>query len=283
MEAQGAERWSPPGGGTSGEYAGSALSNSAVRRQSPSIASTMSVGVRAANRSNLLPRDNEITAETAQQEINDLLKAVATTLPPGNEAVERSRHLLGKAQTLLQSDPTRTAEVDYYLQQVRRIVQRTRQTEQWSSLYKQRLSLYLWAWLLLSAMIVTAVALYTGEVIEFFTQLVDTPELGLIFQQAPVLLAGAFGGVLGASLSALFNMQRHGSREFAYFDRKYGLRGLLLPLLGMFFGFLLALFCAVVYILAEIDPGLHAWAVAVPAVLAFVVGFGQEWLYGARS
>jgi hypothetical protein len=283
VEPQGAERWSPTGGTSSSEYAGSPVSNSAVRRQSPSIASTMSVGVRAANRSNLLPRDNEITAETAQQEINDLLKAVATTLPPGNEAVERSRHLLGKAQTLLQSDPTRTAEVDYYLQQVRRIVQRTRQTQQWSSLYKQRLSLYLWAWLLLSAMVVTAVALYTGEVIEFFAQLVDTPELGLIFQQAPVLLAGAFAGVLGASLSALFNMQRHGSREFAYFDRKYGLRGLLLPLLGMFLGFLLALFCAVVYILAEIDPGLHTWAVAVPAVLAFVVGFGQEWLYGARS
>jgi hypothetical protein len=78
-------------------------------------------------------------------------------------------------------------------------------------------------------------------------------------------------------------MQRHGSREFAYFDRKYGLRGLLLPLLGMFLGFLLALFCAVVYILAEIDPGLHTWAVAIPAVLAFAVGFGQEWLYGARS
>jgi hypothetical protein len=89
--------------------------------------------------------------------------------------------------------------------------------------------------------------------------------------------------VLGASLSALFNMQRHGSREFAYFDRKYGLRGLLLPLLGMFLGFALALFCAIVFILAEIDPGLHAWAVAVPAVLAFMVGFGQEWLYGARS
>jgi hypothetical protein len=278
----GAERGPSPGGASGGahEYV---QGSSAVRRQSPSLASTMSVGVRAANRSNLLPRDNELDAETAQQEINDLLRAVATTLPPGNEAVERSRHLLGKAQTLLQSDPTRTAEVDYYLQQVRRIVQRTRQTQQWSSLYKQRLSLYLWAWLLLSAMVVAAVALFTGDVIEFFAQLVDTPELGLIVQQAPVLLAGAFAGVLGASLSALFNMQRHGSREFAYFDRKYGLRGLLLPLLGMFLGFALALFCAIVFILAEIDPGLHAWAVAVPAVLAFMVGFGQEWLYGARS
>ena len=279
-------------GGYQNDYAtdspGSALGAStggisAVRRQSPSLASQMAVGVRAANRSNLLPRNNEIDADTVQQEINELLRAVSTSLPAGNEAVERSRHLLSKAQTLLQSDPTRTAEVDYYLQQVRRIVQRTRQTAQWSSVYQKRLTVYLWAWLLLAGMIVAAVALYTGAAVEFFTQLVDTPGLEPIVQQAPVVLAGAFAGALGASLSALFSMQRRGRREHSYFDRKYGLRGLLLPLLGMFFGLLLAIMAAIVYILAEIDPGVQTWAVAVPAVLALIVGFGQEWMYGARS
>lgn len=270
------------------DSAGSALgvstgSSSAVRRQSPSLASQMAVGVRAANRSNLLPRNNEIDADTVQQEINELLRAVSTSLPAGNEAVERSRHLLSKAQTLLQSDPTRTAEVDYYLQQVRRIVQRTQQTAQWSSVYQKRLTVYLWAWLLLAGMIVAAVALSTGAAVEFFTQLVDTPGLKPIVQQAPVVLAGAFTGALGASLSALFSMQRRSRREHSYFDRKYGLRGLLLPLLGMFFGLLLAIMAAIIYILAEIDPGVWTWAVAVPAVLALIVGFGQEWMYGARS
>lgn len=258
-------------------------SSAAVRRQSPSLASQMSVGVRAANRSNLLPRSNEIDAHTVQQEINDLLRAVTTSLPPGNEAVERSRHLLSKAQTLLQSDPTRTAEVDYYLQQVRRIVQRTRQTAQWSSLYQQRLTVYLWAWLLLAAMIVVAVILYAGAAAEFVAQLVNAPEWELVFLQAPVILAGAFAGALGAALSALLSMQRRSRREHGYFDRKYGLRGLLLPLLGMFFGLLLAVLAAIVYILAEIDPTAYTWAIVVPAVLALIVGFGQEWMYGARS
>jgi hypothetical protein len=265
-------------GNASGQTAGSA-----VRRQSPSLASQMAVGVRAANRSNLLPRNNEIDADTVQQEINELLRAISASLPPGSEAVERSRHLLSKAQTLLQSDSTRTAEVDYYLQQVRRIVQRTRQTAQWSSLYQKRLAVYLWAWLLLAGMVVAAAALYTGAVVEFFIQLVDAPEWELILRQAPVVLAGVFAGALGASLSALFNMQRRRRREHSYFDRKYGLRGLLLPLLGMFFGLLLAMMAAIVYILAEIDPGVYAWAIAVPAVLALIVGFGQEWMYGARS
>jgi hypothetical protein len=256
--------------------------NSAVRRQSPSLASTMSVGVRAANRSNLLPRNHEIDAEAAQQEINELLRVIAIGLPASSEAVERSRHLLNKAQTLLQSDPTRTAEVDYYLQQVRRTVQRTRQTHQWSSLYRKRLTFYLWAWLLLSVLVVAGAALYAGPLTDWLNELVNLPDWWLIIQQAPLLLAGAFAGSLGASLSALLHMQRHERREFGYFDRKYGLRGLLLPLLGLFLGLLLAGIWSGVYLVAGIDPVLYTWAIAAPAVLAALIGFGQQWLYGAR-
>jgi hypothetical protein len=243
----------------------------------------MSVGVRAANRTNLLPRNHEVDAGAVQQEINDLLRAVAAELPGGNEAVERSRHLLNKAQTLLQSDPTRTAEVDYYLQQVRRIVQRTRQTQQWSSLYRQRLTVYLWSWLLFSALVAAASALYAGPLADWLNQVIDLPDWWLIVQQGPVLLAGAFAGSLGASLSALLHMQRHARREFGYFDRKYGLRGLLLPLLGLLLGLVLAGLWSGVYLMAGVDPVLHTWAIAAPALLALLAGFVQQWLYGARG
>ena len=242
----------------------------------------MSVNVRGANRSNLLPRNNEIDATAAQQEINDLLRALNTALPAGNEAVERSRHLLNKAQTLLQSDPTRTAEVDYYLQQVRRIVQRARQTQQWSSLYRRRLTSYLTAWLLLSLLVVSAATLSARPLAEWLNQVIDLPDWWMVMQQAPLLLAGAFAGSLGASLSALLHMQRHAAREYGYFDRKYGLRGLLLPLLGLFLGLLLALIWAGVYLAAGLDPVLYTWAVAAPAAVALLIGFGQQWLYGAR-
>ena len=49
------------------------------------------------------------------------------------------------------------------------------------------------------------------------------------------------------------------------------------------FGLLLAVLAAIVYILAEIDPTVYSWAILVPAVLSLIVGFGQEWMYGARS
>lgn len=257
-------------------------SSSAVRRQSTSVASTMAVGMRAANRSTLLPRNSEIDVNAVQQEINDLLRTVATSLPPGNEAVERSRHLLNKAEKLMQTDPTRTAEVDYYLQQVRRIVERTRQTQQWSTVYRKRLNIYLWAWLLLSALIVGIVTLYAGALADAINQLLATPDWWLIIQQIPVVLAGVFAGSLGASLSALIHIQRHSRRPFGFFDRKYGLRGLLLPLLGLFWGALLVVLWCVVYVGAGLDPVMYRWAILVPALLAFVLGFGQQWLYGAR-
>ncbi len=111
----------------------------------------------------------------------------------------------------------------------------------------------------------------------------DAPEWELVLRQAPVVLAGAFAGALGAAISALLNMQRRSRREHGYFDRKYGLRGLLLPLLGMFFGLLLAVLAAIAYIVAEIDPSMYTWAITAPAMLALIVGFGQEWMYGARS
>jgi hypothetical protein len=42
-----------------------------------------------------------------------------------------------------------------------------------------------------------------------------------------------FAGALGAACSVLWNMHRHSRQEYGYLDRKYGLRGLLLPLIGL--------------------------------------------------
>src|SRR5690606_554308 len=99
-------------GDARGDYANGA--RSAVRRQSASYASSMTVGPRASLRSTLLPRSVETDTATAEQEIHALMSEISAGLPVGHEAAERSRHLLNKAENILQSDPTRTAEVDYY-------------------------------------------------------------------------------------------------------------------------------------------------------------------------
>lgn len=253
----------------------------AVRRQSASMASTMTIGARANNRSTLLPRATDIDIDTAQQEINALMSEIAVALPVGHEAAERGRHLLNKALNILQSDPTRTAEVDYYLQQVRRIVERTRQTHTYSALYHRRLAIYLVAWIALAVTVLAARYLLQAELLQLLENLFWTSSDSIWVQFGPMTIGAIFAGAFGAATGVLINMQRHGALEYGYFDRKYGLRGLLLPILGAFFGFLLAAAWAAVCYFIGLD-GANLWIGSAPAILAFALGFGQEWLYGAR-
>lgn len=255
--------------------------SSAVRRQSAALASSMTVGARANARSTLLPRAVETDVETAEQEIHALLSEIAATLPVGHEAAERGRHLLNKAQHILESDPSRTAEVDYYLQQVRRIVQRTRQMHNDSSLYRRRLTIYLTAWTALAVTSLAARYILQPELLAFLETLFWT-ESDLVFVQFTPMAVGAFfAGALGAAVGVLTNMQRHAAQEHGYFDRKYGLRGLLLPLLGAIFGLMLAaIWATVCYFMGWNATDL--WIGSLPAAVALVLGFAQEWLYGAR-
>lgn len=255
--------------------------NSAVRRQSASLASSMTVGARASARSTLLPREVEIDADTAAQEIHALNAEIAASLPIGHEAAERGRHLLSKAQHILDSDPSRSAEVEYYIQQVRRIVQRTRQMHNDSSLYRNRLILYLMAWAALALTGVAARYLLQGELVALLEAFFWVGSDSIWVQFGPMVIGAFFAGALGAAISVLLNMRRHGAREHGYFDRKYGLRGLLLPILGAVFGVLIALVWAAVCYFTRMD-GLDIWVGSLPALFAFLVGFSQEWLYGAR-
>ena len=262
-----------------GEYANGA--RAAVRRQSASYASSMTVGPRASLRSTLLPRSVETDTATAEQEIHALMSEISAGLPVGHEAAERSRHLLNKAENILQSDPTRTAEVDYYLQQVRRIVQRTRQSQTWSALYQRRLTIYLAAWIALSVVVLAGRSVLQAELLAYLEDFFWTSTDAIWVQFAPMTVGAIAAGSLGAATSVLLNMQRHAAQEYGYFDRKYGLRGLLLPLLGALFGLVLAVLWAAICYFVGLD-GTNVWIASLPAIAAFLLGFAQEWLYGAR-
>ncbi len=92
-------------------------------------------------------------------------------------------------------------------------------------------------------------------------------------------MAGALGGALGA----LINMTRHARNQHGFFDRKYGLRGLTLPIIGAIVGFIIYAGFGIVYYFVGINPSLSMIAMAVPALLAFIVGFSQESIYGTNN
>lgn len=251
--------------------------------QAVSYVSTMAVMPGGPRRSTLLPRMSEFDAEALSKEIAELHGEVSRILPIGHETAERARHLLDKANTILTSDPMRSAEVEYYMQQVRTIVQRLHQAHRWSNLYRSRLRVYLVAWTLLAMVALGALATYPLEA-EAFAAFATGAANDSIFVLSFVAFAGTImAGTLGGALGALVTMRKHAATDHAFFDRKYGLRGLMLPIIGALAGGLIYLVFGVVYFFAGINPSLNVAAIALPSVAAFVLGFSQDAIYGTRE
>lgn len=251
--------------------------------QTVSYVSAMAVVPGGSRRSALLPRMSEFDAEALSKEIAELHAEVRQILPVGHETAERARHLLDKANTILTSDPMRSAEVEYYMQQVRTIVQRLRQAHRWSDLYRSRLRVYLVGWTLLAMVILGGLAMYPLEA-EAVAAAITGAASDSLFVLSFVAFAGTVtAGALGGALGALVTMRKHSSAENAFFDRKYGLRSLMLPIIGALAGALIYLVFGVVYFFAGINPSFNVAAIALPSVAAFALGFSQDTIYGTRE
>ncbi len=255
---------------------------SPVRRQSGAYAGSMDTGGRTNGRSNLLPRISEMGFDALNLEIANLRETINNTMAPGHEPTERARTLLEKAVNILTNDPARSAEVEYYLQQVRRITQRAQQTKVWSDIYKKRLSIYLVSWLVFAG-VLAAAGIVGAHLLEAGLRgLFALAEENAFSQQGSMWLTTIAAGAFGAAAGALINVLLFSRRPYGYFDRKYGLRGLLLPILGATCGIFLAAMSGTIYALAEINPSQMLSAAIAPAALALLAGFSQEWFYGAR-
>ena len=256
---------------------------SAVRQDPAQFVSAMSVVGSSKKRSTLLPRSSELDIDNLHREISDLHGEIAMLLPVGNETSERARHLLDKAYSILQSDPSRSAEVEYYMQQVRTIVQRLYQARKWSDLYRQRLNLYLWAWLGLSAVMLIATFLFQSELEEALMWLVGVGPDSALVENWTTFLGTAFAGALGGAIGALYTMDKHARGEHSFFDRKYGLRGLILPFMGLIVGAVGYLIFGLIFVLLGVDPSENLTLAIIPIVAAFAFGFSQESIYGTRG
>ena len=255
----------------------------ATREPGGVYVSAMSVAVGGERRSNLLPRMSGHDVRALRQEIVALQDQVATQLPIGHETSERARHLLEKAHAILETDEFRTAEVEYYLQQVRSILERVQQNYEWSNIYRSRLRIYLIAWTLLSITVLVARFLL-GSLFELsFTALFGVPADALLIGHVTPVVGAIFAGSLGGSIGALLNIRRHSRREHGFFDRKFGLRGLVLPIIGALAGGLIYLPFGVLYTLLGVDPTASFVAGSMPMLLAFTYGFAQEAIYGTRD
>ncbi|HRW04521.1 MAG TPA: hypothetical protein P5121_05480 [Caldilineaceae bacterium] len=231
-------------------------------------------------RSNLLPRMSALDSRAVHQEMAMLQNHIDSTLAAGHESRIRAQHLLEKASTILQGDPSRSAEVDYYLQQVRMIVKRVQETVQWSDLYKRRLRTYLLAWLALSFIFIVSRYLYTEALFSFLGRASGQNPDSLLVYNVVTITTAFFFGAFGGGVGALVNLVRYVRQGYGFFDRKYGLRGLILPLIGALCGLVLCAVFGVVYALLGIEPPTSLWFGLIPALLAMLLGASQEYFYG---
>ena len=251
---------------------------SAVRQDPVDFVQAMAV-MGGKRRSTLLPRMSNLDPDALNREIAELHGEIATLLPVGHETSERARHLLDKAYSILQSDPLRSAEVEYYMQQVRTIVQRLRQTRSWSDLYRDRLRVYLLGWLAFSAILFAARYVFQ---LQFAAAMAGVLGSGMLLHW-PAFVGAVAAGALGGAAGALYTMRQHARTGDSFFDRKYGLRGLMLPIIGLIVGALGYLLFGGAYWLADVNPATNPFAGTLPALAAFAFGFGQESIYGTRG
>jgi len=248
-----------------------------------SVTGAMAVNRASSRYASLLPRATPWDLHEMAREIVSLQDEMARVLPSGHESSRRARHLLEKAHTIFASDPMRSAEVDYYLTQVRSIVQRSRQTLHWSDLYRQQLNRYHLAWVGFSILMLVLGLLYAGRVTTWATLLFGWSENGLSAAFVAPVLISMFAGSLGGSVGALFTIRRYHHKDMGFFDRKYSLRGLILPVIGLIGGIsLFAIFVALYWAVGTTVP-LPALLALLPACAAFLFGLLQENIYGTRD
>lgn len=259
------------------------MSTPAVRRVANQFAGSVATVASGARRSTLLPRLSSADVEAVQREIFTLQSEIDLRLPANHESNERAHRLLDKALAILQADASRSAEVEYYLQQVRTIFQHVQQTIDWSSVYRNRLLVYLSAWVLLTLIVLTASLLYQSQLENALMLYAGLAPTGVAIQHGVAVVAALFAGALGGAISMLISLHHQSHLPHGFIDRKFGLRGLLLPLLGAVVGFLIALLLSLIYTLLGVNPTQSFLAAALPALLAFLFGVSQETLYGTRE
>lgn len=257
--------------------------NGVVRRVSAQMASVMAATATNNRRTNLLPRRSTADVEAIQREIFTLQSEIDNVLPNGHESNQRARRLLDKASTILQQDALRSAEVEYYLQQVRTIFQHVQQTIHGSSTYRNRLLVYLAGWLGLALLIIVARYLFAAPLEDFVQGVGRFTADHLVMRHFLAVTTALFAGALGGACGALFNLWQQGRQHQGFIDRKYGLRGLILPLMGALAGLLLCLILLMPLSLLNVDLARQPVLAALPALLAFLFGLTQESIYGTRG
>lgn len=246
------------------------------------FAERMDVGAQAQRHSNLLPRRSQMSIDALYEEMTVLQAQVDAALPIYGDSADRALHLLEKGRAILEQNPDRSAEVAYYVQQVSGIIQRGQQRVEWSNLYRDRLSRYLLAWLFMGFLGIIGSMAYGDTVVNALSGAFPAAS-GFFTTHMPSILLALAASIIGTAGAALANMWRHSQKEYGFFDRKYGLLGVVLPLMGLIVGLVIYAVMAIIFLFLNVSPDTSWLAHILPALFALIYGSSQEKIYGTSE
>jgi hypothetical protein len=136
---------------------------------------------------------------------------------------------------------------------------------------------------LLSSIVLVACYLYQ-DLIENVVGVITALAMdSLLLQHLLAATATFFAGTFGGALGTLANLQHQNHLPHGFIDRKFGLRGLILPLLGGIVGLLCYIPIGLLFYLLGLNPSQNILLSLFPVLLAFIYGVSQESIYGTRE
>jgi hypothetical protein len=216
-----------------------------------------------------------VEAQKLNEEIEHLYAQVNQLQEGRRDLTGHALSLLREARTILNSQPERMGRADYNVRQVRSLLERAREGRRRSIRTGILLLFYLALWLMICVASITSLILY-GETLRLIV--VDGVQRGTLSAHTlPLLLtilAGASGGVIGATLSLISQL-----RQGQEFDRQYGLRYTIQPLMGVVLSIAIYFLSNFLFNVAGINMTDSVVTAAFPGVVALPAGLWQEMVY----
>lgn len=216
-----------------------------------------------------------VEAQKLSEEIEHLYAQVNRLQEARRDLTGHALSLLREARTILNSQPERMGRADYNVRQVRSLLERARESRRRSIRTGVLLLFYLAFWLMICAASVTSLILY-GDILRLIW--VDGVQRGTLSPHTlPLLLtilAGASGGVIGATISLISQL-----RQGQEFDRQYGLRYTIQPVMGVVLSIAIYVLSNFLFGVAGIKMTDSVVTAAFPAIVALPAGLWQEMVY----
>lgn len=214
-------------------------------------------------------------------EIERLFNEVPRVLPNHSRLIDEAFQTLHTARTILLTAPERFPEAEYRINQVRALVTRYRQAEEWGRIYGSRILVYELVWLV--ALLGSFIALQLGQtrLVAWITGLIgpgaDTTFTSVTVPFLTALIWGGIGGIVGALYSLWWHVA-----QLQDFDKRYTMWYLIQPIMGIVLGGLVFLIIGTGFLVlqgtvptAESARGIQMF----PPLVAALGGFRQKFVY----